>query len=351
MHRRLGIGFLVAAIGASVAVLVAQTPDPGRRGVWTSGPAGQAAGSDGIFNTLTVTSTAADSVDMAGGLTAGSGSVAIIDTSGKIPALSATYLASLSGAALTSLDAGNISAGTLVVGRGGTGATTLTDGGVLLGSGTGAVTALAALADGAIVIGDGSGDPTTLDVGSSTAITVLGTVATGTWQATDVGVAYGGTGVSTLTDGGVLLGSGSGFVGWWWPRARAGKLVIEMAGARVADSSAAAVPENLLSLHANRIPFVVPDARFQKKNSNQFVQFQSIRSNHFQSIRSMEINSNQFVPVKFQLCLSNADHSNFYLSSPTFQLLPSFSHQLRNINSNFKNQVPVNTHLFRKKTR
>ena len=209
MHRRLGIGFLVAAIGASVAVLVAQTPDPGRRGVWTSGPAGQAAGSDGIFNTLTVTSTAADSVDMAGGLTAGSGSVAIIDTSGKIPALSATYLASLSGAALTSLDAGNISAGTLVVGRGGTGATTLTDGGVLLGSGTGAVTALAALADGAIVIGDGSGDPTTLDVGSSTAITVLGTVATGTWQATDVGVAYGGTGVSTLTDGGVLLGSGS----------------------------------------------------------------------------------------------------------------------------------------------
>jgi hypothetical protein len=209
MHRRLGIGFLVAAIGASVAVLVAQTPDPGRGGVWVSGAAGQRAGSDGTFNTLTVTSTAADAIDVAGGLTAGSGNVAIIDTSGKLPALSATYLASLSGAALTSLDAGNISAGTLVVGRGGTGATTLTDGGVLLGSGTGAVTALAALADGAIVIGDGSGDPTTLDVGSSTAITVLGTVATGTWQATDVGVAYGGTGVSTLTDGGVLLGSGS----------------------------------------------------------------------------------------------------------------------------------------------
>ena len=40
-------------------------------------------------------------------------------------------------------------------------------------------------------------------------ITSLGTIATGVWQGTDVGVAYGGTGVSTLTDGGVLLGSGA----------------------------------------------------------------------------------------------------------------------------------------------
>ena len=40
-------------------------------------------------------------------------------------------------------------------------------------------------------------------------ITTLGTIATGVWQGTDVGVAYGGTGVSTLTDGGVLLGSGA----------------------------------------------------------------------------------------------------------------------------------------------
>jgi hypothetical protein len=43
-------------------------------------------------------------------------------------------------------------------------------------------------------------------------ITSLGTIATGTWAATDVAVAHGGTGVSTLTDGGVLLGSGSGAI-------------------------------------------------------------------------------------------------------------------------------------------
>ena len=41
-------------------------------------------------------------------------------------------------------------------------------------------------------------------------ITTLGTITTGTWQATDVGVAYGGTGVSTFTSNGVLYGNGSG---------------------------------------------------------------------------------------------------------------------------------------------
>ena len=204
--------FALLGVAVSIAVLYSQTPDPGRGGVWVSGTAGQRAGSDATFNTLAVTSTAADAIDVAGGLTAGSGNVAIIDTSGKLPALSATYLASLSGAALTSLDAGNISAGTLVVGRGGTGATTLTDGGVLLGSGTGAVTALAALSDGVIVIGDGSGDPTTLDVGASGGITILGTIATGVWNGTAVTAAYGGTGATSLTDGGVLLGSGTGAV-------------------------------------------------------------------------------------------------------------------------------------------
>ena len=102
--------------------------------------------------------------------------------------------------------------GTLAVANGGTGATSLTDGGVLLGSGTGAITATAVLGDGEILIGDGSGDPSVLDVGSSSAITILGTVATGVWQGTTVAVGYGGTGATSLTDGGVLLGSGSGAI-------------------------------------------------------------------------------------------------------------------------------------------
>jgi hypothetical protein len=74
--------------------------------------------------------------------------------------------------------------------HGGTGASSFTDGFVILGSGSGALTALDTTADGAIMIGDGTTDPVALDVGSSTAITILGTVATGTWQATAIADAY-----------------------------------------------------------------------------------------------------------------------------------------------------------------
>ena len=49
--------------------------------------------------------------------------------------------------------------GTLAVANGGTGATSLTDGGVLLGNGTGAITAMAVLADGEMLVGDGTTDP------------------------------------------------------------------------------------------------------------------------------------------------------------------------------------------------
>jgi len=58
---------------------------------------------------------------------------------------------------------------------GGTGATTLTDGGVLLGSGTGAVTAMAVLADGEIIVGDGTTDP--VAESGATARTSLGVPA------------------------------------------------------------------------------------------------------------------------------------------------------------------------------
>ena len=47
----------------------------------------------------------------------------------------------------------------LAVADGGTGASTLTNGGVLLGSGTGAITAMAVLTDGQMIVGDGTTDP------------------------------------------------------------------------------------------------------------------------------------------------------------------------------------------------
>lgn len=52
---------------------------------------------------VTVSDSGAAAVDVAGGINAGSGNVGIVDTSGKIPAISSTYFASLSGANLSSL--------------------------------------------------------------------------------------------------------------------------------------------------------------------------------------------------------------------------------------------------------
>jgi len=180
----------------------------------------------------------------------------------------------------------------LAVAQGGTGASTLTDGGVLLGSGTGAITATAVLTDGQMLVGDGSTDPaiesgatlrTSIGVGTGdspqfTDLTLTGGNITLTGAATDIdvidnnssalsidasgkagileidstnskeqvkmsgglfvtgnitgsgavsassivtdtltldtalAVAQGGTGATSLTDGGVLLGSGTGAI-------------------------------------------------------------------------------------------------------------------------------------------
>ncbi|MBN1584821.1 hypothetical protein JW899_00425, partial [Candidatus Uhrbacteria bacterium] len=91
--------------------------------------------------------------------------------------------------------------GILAVANGGTGASSLTDGGILLGSGTGAVTAMSVLGDGAIVIGDGTTDPVPLSAFTS---------STGYLKHE-----YGGleADVSAITTGGLFRGTGAGTVG------------------------------------------------------------------------------------------------------------------------------------------
>ena len=61
---------------------------------------------------------------------------------------------------------------TLAVANGGTGATSLTDGGVLLGSGTGSISSTSVLGNGELLIGDASGDPTVATLTGGTGITV-----------------------------------------------------------------------------------------------------------------------------------------------------------------------------------
>ena len=103
--------------------------------------------------------------------------------------------------------------GTLPVGNGGTGATTLTNGGILLGSGTGAVTAMAVLANGAMIVGDGTTDPvaesgstlrTSIGVGptaGNTSLVTLGTVTTGVWAATEIGTSKTAAKVTSIVAG------------------------------------------------------------------------------------------------------------------------------------------------------
>ena len=48
-----------------------------------------------------------------------------------------------------------------------------------------------------------------LSVANQSNITGLGTISSGTWEATDIGVAHGGTGASSLTDNSILTGTGT----------------------------------------------------------------------------------------------------------------------------------------------
>ena len=169
------------------------------------------------------------------------GSANAVDADQIAPGRSRLYVAIDATDWYTALnDLGSIPLG---VASGGTGAATLTDGGILLGSGTGAITATAVLTDGQVLVGDGSGDPvaesgatlrsslglgtgdspqfTGVNVGAASDTTVtrasagdLNVEGNVVYRAggTDVPVADGGTGASTLTDGGVLLGSGTGAI-------------------------------------------------------------------------------------------------------------------------------------------
>jgi hypothetical protein len=60
-------------------------------------------------------------------------------------------------------------------------------------------TGLSGETDGYIVIADGSGAATHLDVGSSSGITILGTIATGVWQGTAIDTAYIDTTLTSQT--------------------------------------------------------------------------------------------------------------------------------------------------------
>ena len=111
---------LAALVVTVVAVGLAQTPDPGRGGVWVSG--------------------------------------ASVPPSGVDPP--SGYVGQTSITTLGTITTGTWNGTAITVPYGGTGQSTFTDGGVLLGNGTGGLQAMAVLADGAMIVGDGTTDPT-----------------------------------------------------------------------------------------------------------------------------------------------------------------------------------------------
>lgn len=64
---------------------------------------GASSASTGVFQQITTSNTGATSIDIAGGITAGTGNVGIVGTDGRIPAISSTYFSSLSGANITAI--------------------------------------------------------------------------------------------------------------------------------------------------------------------------------------------------------------------------------------------------------
>ena len=97
----------------------------------------------------------------------------------------------------TSGTAAGLSA-TLAVGSGGTGATSLTANGVLIGNGTSAISAVDLSTKGSILVGDGSGNPQTLAVGSNDQVlTADSSTATGLKFATPA--AGGGGGLAVIS--------------------------------------------------------------------------------------------------------------------------------------------------------
>jgi hypothetical protein len=216
--------------------------------------------SDGTTTTLTDSATAARTVTFPDATDTLVGRATTDTLTNK------TFDADGTGNSISNVDLTEDITGTLPVANGGTGATTLTDGGLLLGSGTDAITALGVATNGQIPIGDGTTDPvlatisegngiditngagtitvageaasdtnagvvelatiaetntgtsTTLAVTpdgldgwtGSAQITTLGTIATGTWEGTTIAVDQGGSGQTSYTNGQLLIGNTTG---------------------------------------------------------------------------------------------------------------------------------------------
>ena len=199
-----------------------------------------AAGANGVFSAIASQAEAEAGSDNAKGMSSLrvkqslDANAAPVTLAGSLDYLTLSGQEITRGAIVLSTDV----SGTLPVANGGSGATSLTDGGILLGSGTGAITAMAVLGDGEMIVGDGTTDP--VAESGATLRTSIGVDAAGTDNSTNVTlagsldyltlsgqeitrgaivlttdvsgtlpVANGGTGAGTFAANGILYGNGT----------------------------------------------------------------------------------------------------------------------------------------------
>ena len=200
----------------------------GTDGFILSANSGETTGLEWIANTV---GTVTDVTGTADRITSSGGATPAID-------IAATYVGQTSITTLGTIGTGTWQGTTIAVNQGGTGQTSYTNGQLLIGNTTGNTLAKATLTAGTgITINNGTGsieivadnngtvtsvsgtlnrisstggatpviDIDSAYVGQAT-ITTLGTVTTGTWTATDIAVADGGTGRSTATAYAVICG-------------------------------------------------------------------------------------------------------------------------------------------------
>ncbi|MCX6106378.1 MAG: hypothetical protein NTY08_11180, partial [Proteobacteria bacterium] len=163
---------------------------------WTTFSSKQAAGNYITALTGDVTASGAGSAAAAlsaTGVTAGTYTKVTVDAKGRVTA-SSTLVAS----DIPPLPTSIIGSGTLGVANGGTGAATITNNGVVIGAGTGALSGVTG-STGQVMTVNGSNQPTFGAINLASSAAVSGTLS----------VANGGSGAATLAANNVLLGNGT----------------------------------------------------------------------------------------------------------------------------------------------
>jgi hypothetical protein len=179
-------------------------------GTWNGSVIGVSYGGTGLTSLTTNQLLYASGTSSLSGLASASNGVLVTSGAG-VPSISST----LPSAVQTNItQVGTVTSGTwngsvIGVSYGGTGLTSLTTNQLLYASGTSSLSGLASASNGVLVT-SGAGVPsisTTLPSAVQTNITQVGTVTSGTWNGSAVGVSYGGTGLTSLTANAIIYAS------------------------------------------------------------------------------------------------------------------------------------------------